>query len=279
MNANHLTTCSTTKRRLKTVPTRGTGATKRLLRYGLTLGLCLAMTPAAGAQATSESRDPKAVAVAQKSMQAMGGADAWRATRYVRFTFFGSRTHHWDRHAGRHRLEGTNREGQSYVVLMDLHTRKGKAWLDGKALEGEERDKWLEQAWGAWINDTYWLVMPYKLMDPGVNLTHDGLETVDGQSYDKLKLTFEGVGLTPGDTYWAWINRETGLMDQWAYVLQGWEDDREPTVWKWLNWKPYGNIMLSGQRKSGDREPSLSDIAVFDQLPDAVFESPAAPEG
>ena len=53
---------------------------------------------------------------------------------------------------------------------MNVNTKEGSAWLKGKALEGEEQKKPLERAYGAWVNDTYWLLMPYKLRDPGVIL-------------------------------------------------------------------------------------------------------------
>ena len=234
----------------------------------------LALALAAPALAAS---DPEAVKVAERTLEAMGGADAWGATRFLRFNFFGFRLHHWDRYTGRHRLEGQTRDGDAYVVLHNIQTREGKVWLNGEPLAGEAADEWLERAYGAWVNDTYWLLMPYKLRDPGVNLAHDGEEEIDGQVYDKLKLTFDGVGLTPGDTYWAYVNRETGLMDRWAYFLESYDEDREPTHWLWLDWQDYGGIKLSPLRKNAEdgSERPLGELAVFGELPDEVFTSPA----
>lgn len=224
--------------------------------------------------------DEKALEVAERTLEAMGGREAWDATRFLSFEFFGVRTHHWDRHEGRHRLEGTTREGDEYVVLLDLssnsQSREGRAFLNGEELEGEAAAEWLERAWGAWVNDTYWLSMPYKLRDPGVILAHVGEEEIDGRPHDVLKLTFEGVGLTPGDTYWAYFDRETGLMSRWAYHLEGWEEEREPTAWDWLDWQEYGDVMLSPRRRKVDDgdERSLAPIRVYDELPDSVFTSP-----
>lgn len=230
------------------------------------------------AKETSSNVTPEVRArqLAEQSLEAMGGQDALAATRYIRFNFFGFRSHHWDRHRGDHRLEGKTREGDSYVVLHNINTRRGSAWLNGEAQQGEKLDEWLKNAYSAWVNDTYWLLMPYKLLDPGVHLTYDGEETVDGVVYDKLLLTFEEVGLTPGDRYWAYLNRETGLMDRWAYFLQDWEADREPTQWQWTDWDRYGDILLSPRRFNPDneREALLSDLAVFESLPGDVFTSP-----
>lgn len=244
-------------------------------RHWLTLALAVCLLPTA---ATAEKRDPKAVELAQGVLEAMGGEEAWQATRFIRFNFFGFRLHHWDRHTGHHRLEGKTREGDSYLVLHNINTREGQVWVNGEEAAGEDKAKWLERAYGAWVNDAYWLVMPYKLLDPGVNLAYDGSEELDGATFDKLKLTFEGVGLTPGDTYWAYISRESGLMERWAYFLESWEEGREPTHWQWLDWGDYGHVKLSPRRVNPDpengRETMLGDLAVFDQLPEAVFTSP-----
>ncbi|MEO1084260.1 MAG: hypothetical protein AAFY88_08460 [Acidobacteriota bacterium] len=246
-----------------------------LCRSALALALVTAFASPAAAE-HHEKRDEKAVKIAERSLEAMGGAEAWAATRYVRFDFFGFRLHHWDRHTGRHRLEGKNREGQEYVVVHNINDGgkgEGSVWLDGAALEGDDRAQWLGNAYGAWINDVYWLVMPYKLLDPGVHLTYDGSEELDGTTYDKLKLTFEGVGLTPGDTYWAYIDRETGLMGRWAYHLESFKEDQEATAWRWAEWQTYGDVKLSSKREKVDdgavRE--LGQIAVLDDLPDAAF--------
>ena len=240
-----------------------------------TLALLLLLLTAAPATAQS---DPKALEIAARTVDAMGGQEAWDATRFLRFEFFGFRLHHWDRYSGRHRLEGQTRDGDAYVVVHDIKTRlagnhQGTVWLNGEELDGEAKAEWLERAYGAWINDTYWLIMPYKLRDPGVTLRHLGEVEEDGKVYDKLQLNFDSVGLTPGDTYFAWINRETGLMDRWAYHLEGWEDDREATAWEWRDWQGYGGIRLASTRYNAadDRTAELGKIAVFDHLPDAVF--------
>ncbi len=175
----------------------------------LGLGLALALAPAAAF--AEEQRNPKAVELARGVLDAMGGEEAWASTRFLRFNFFGFRLHHWDRHTGRHRLEGKSREGDSYVVLHDVNTREGTVVVGGKEASGEDKAQWLERAYGAWINDSHWLLMPYKLLDPGVNLACDGSDELDGVK----------------------ANAEDG-----------------------------------GERM-------LSELAVFDHLPDSVFESPA----
>ena len=248
---------------------------RALLATGTVLLLsALALQPAAAQPSAANAAD-----IAGQVMQALGGKEAWDATHFIRFTFAGRRTHHWDKWGGNHRLEGQSPEGQKYVVLHNLNTRQGKVWLDGQPADEAKTKEWLERAYGAWINDTYWLLMPYKLQDPGVNLTHEGTEQIEGNTYDKLHLTFGNVGLTPGDEYWAYINRDTHLMDRWAYLLQAQPDQpraTEPTIWRWQGWQRYGKILLAPTRAmvGGDRKLEMGDIAVFDTLPDTVFTSP-----
>ncbi len=250
---------------------------RTILRFvALLLGLCAFAQSATARDA--KGKDPKADDIAALVMEALGGEEAWQATRFLRFTFADFRTHHWDKYTGRHRLEFTDREGHHLVVLHNVLDHQGRAWRDGTALAGDELDLVLEAARAAWINDTYWLLMPYKLRDPGVTLTYDGQETIAGVTYDKLHLSFAGVGLTPGDQYWAYINPQTHLMDRWAYFLQSFDEGQEPTVWDWTGWRRYGEIRLASGRKNptSGRELPLANIAVLESIPDSVFESPEA---
>jgi hypothetical protein len=230
-----------------------------------------------GAETAAQgTADARAAEVAARALEALGGAEAWASTRVIRFGFAGRRSHLWDRAGGRHRVEGTTEDGTPYVVIHDLAARTGRAWVGGEEVEGDRLAEMLDDAWGAWVNDTYWLVMPYKLRDPGGKLAWDGEETIDGTVYDRLALSFEGVGLTPGDRYWAWFSRDTGLMDRWAYVLQHQPEDSDPTIWLWQGWTRYGGIMLAPIRRhvDGERSLDLSPIEVVDSVPEALFEGP-----
>jgi hypothetical protein len=219
--------------------------------------------------------DAKAVAVADRVVAALGGPAAWEATRFVRFDFAGRRRHWWDRYDGRHRIEGTTQQNEPYVVLHNVQTREGKAWLNGQPVEGDRAKEMLENAYGAWVNDTYWLLMPFKMKDPGVVLASEGEEQVNGSTYDKVRMSFEGVGLTPQDRYWVYVDRASGLIDRWAYVLQG--QSPPPTIWIWKDWQSYGRIKLSPLRVNPEsgRELRLDAIALPDAMPDAVFTDPA----
>jgi hypothetical protein len=235
-----------------------------------------AASPAAPASATS---------LASQVLEALGGRTAWQQTRYLRFDFAVERggqpvmrrAHTWDKWTGRYRLEGRDREGHAFVVAMNLNTRVGQALVDGQPVTGEALKARLDGAYASWVNDTYWLLMPYKLEDPGVALTLDGQAKGDGQTWDKLLLTFDGVGLTPKDKYWAYVNRDTRLVDRWEFVLGG--ERKPPTRFDWTGWTRHGAILLAPERRDpvGGTRIHFPVLAVPPSLPDEAFALKAAP--
>jgi len=263
-------------------------AESRVARLLLLLGLCLApWNGAARAAAFDPSQsDSGAIAIADQLMGALGGEAAWSGTRCLQFAFAVERggrevvrrTHLWDRYSGRLRYEGTDKAGRKILVLLDTATRQGQAFRDAQPLEGEQAAPLLEQAYGAWINDMYWLLMPYKMKDPGVHLRYEGEVTHNGAVYDKVLLTFDKVGLTPGDRYWAHINRKTHLMDRWEYILQDDPPGQKPTEWAWTGWTRKGSILLSTEkttlRQDGPVRIHHPVLEVYPALPDAYFTRP-----
>ncbi|MFQ5878077.1 MAG: hypothetical protein ACE5JH_10390 [Acidobacteriota bacterium] len=231
--------------------------------------------------------DPRAVAVADRVLEALGGRRAWEETRFVRFAFVvrrggterGRRLHLWDRWEGRLRYEREDAEGRPLVVLLDLKSRRGEAFRSGDRLGEDEAGPLLKEAYEAWINDTYWLLMPYKMKDPGVRLAYAGETAVEGTTYDRVGLSFgEGIGLTPGDRYWAYVSRRTGLVDRWEYILEGDPPDRPPTAWAWRGWTRRGRILLSPEKVllGGRDEVRILHpvLEVYDTLPDEYFSRP-----
>jgi hypothetical protein len=256
------------------------------------LALILAAGGAAWAQGTSELQ---ATMVVDGMMDAMGGPGAMEKTRYLRFDWVVERDgkqvahvkHLWDRYDGRYRVEWETREKYKIVALFNVNTREGKVTVDGKPVEGEELKKNLEAAYGRYINDGYWLMMPWKLKDPGVKLEYVGQTELDGKKYDLVHVHFGQVGLTPGDHYWTYISRDTHLMDRWAYFLQGMVKDKgEPalekaTVWDWHKWEDVGGIKLAHEKVMvGPEANARIHFPVLKAMPEvdaAAFESFDAP--
>ena len=214
--------------------------------------------------------------VAEALVQALGGQPAWDHAHHICFTFASARFHCWDKYTGNHRLEGQNQQGQAFVVLENINTHEGTAYLNGQPVPQDQLKAYLDGAFQAWTNDTYWLLMPYKLRDPGAKLDYAGSEELDGVRYEKLHLTFDNVGLTPKDQYWAYINPNTGLMERWAFILQNQDPNGAPSQWLWQGWQKYGDLMLAPTRVQvgGDGKIEFTNITVASDLPDSVYNSP-----
>ena len=65
----------------------------------------------------------------------------------------------------------------------------------------------------------YWFTMFFKLLDDGVNQKFTGTKTMNGKTYNIVKITFgEKVG-DAQDTYVLYINKETKLIDQFLFTI------------------------------------------------------------
>ncbi len=218
-----------------------------------------------------EGSDAAAIAIADEVMEANGGREAWDNTRYISWNFFGRDVLVWDKWTGNVRID----RGNGMTFLTNINDETGRAFIgDREVTDADSVANLMQAAKSTWINHSYWLVMPYKLKDSGVTLTVAGEDTtMDGRMADKLKLTFEAVGRTPQNMYNVWVDKESRLVTQWAYYPT--VDAEEPRfVNPWADYKKYGNIMLSGNREMAQ----LSDIMVFDELPESVFNSPEKPD-
>jgi len=244
---------------------------------------------AAWAAARAAEVDPKAAAVAERVMAAMGGRAAFESRRLLRFDFAverGGETvavyhHWWDRPTGRYRVEGKTREGKEYRAIFNIKDKAGKVWLDGSLLAGAEAEEFLDRAHGRFINDTYWLLMPWKWLDPGVSLAYEGERELDGKRFDVVRLSFDkGIGLTSNDRYWGLVDQGSGRMERWEYVLEkddGSPGDEAPSVFAWTGWSDAGGGVLLSTRKErvGGEGPPVAitfPVASFsDEVPDEVF--------
>jgi hypothetical protein len=221
----------------------------------------------------ADSRDPKAVAIANAMQQAMGGMEAWNAARFVRFDFKvniggetkADRSHLWDKQTGRYRLEQKNR-----VVLMNMADKQGTVYEDGKKLEGPAAAKAIEGAYGAYINDFYWLAMPWKWLDQGVNLRYLGQKAQGGENCDVVELTFGKVGLTPGDRYQAFVSPKSHLMTHWDYTLQS----GNKGSWDWQYGEQGGVKLASNHTSPPDKSINMGTVRILKTADAGFFTDP-----
>jgi hypothetical protein len=210
--------------------------------------------------------DPAAIELADSIMAAMGGRANWDKTRFISWNFFGVRDLVWDKHAGKVRIESPR---DSVIYLVDLNTLAGRVRVKGQELtEPDSLKKMLNRAKSMWINDSYWLVMPFKLKDSGLTIKYMGEDTLmTGPKCNVLQLTFNGVGDTPQNKYLVYVDMGDNLVKQWSYFSQA-NQDSANFMRPWDNYQKYGNILLSGDRSDGG---GPKNVKVDENLPESLF--------
>lgn len=213
-----------------------------------------------------EGSDSQAIAIADKVMEAMGGRAAWDSTRVIQWTFFGNRVLVWDKETGNVRID-VPKNNMTYRV--NIFSGKGDVYKEGEVMtEPDSLTKYLARAKSIWINDSYWIVMPFKLKDSGVTLTYMGEDTTQtGKGAHVLEMRFKDVGDTPQNKYRVWVDKASNLVSQWSYYPNA-EDEEPRFVTPWADYQQYGKILLSSSR--GER--GMGGISVYDEPPTGMFD-------
>ncbi|MFZ5972326.1 MAG: DUF6503 family protein [Bacteroidota bacterium] len=245
---------------------------KNLLLFVLLVALVAACAPPQAKEENPAAEgfnaagsDASAIALADSIMKAMGGRKAWDDTRFISWNFFGRRNLTWDKHTGRVRVDALR---DTIVYLVNVNTGEGRVRVKGQEVtEIDSLTKMLKRAKSIWINDSYWLVMPFKLKDSGVTLKDLGTDTLMGENYRILQLTFVDVGDTPNNKYKLYVDPKDNLIKHWAFFSSA-KRDTATFIRPWDNYQMHGGVLLSGNRSdsSGPR-----DVKVYQTLPDSVF--------
>lgn len=213
--------------------------------------------------------------VIKKVWKAVGGKATFEKSRFIQFTFASERNgqvgngrnHIWDRYTGDYRFESKATNGKISTVLFNVNTQKGKAFEDGVLLADTTSAKLIKRAYGAFINDTYWLMVPLKLQDPGVNTELEASETINGVKCEVIHLNFDKVGLTPGDQYWLYVNALTGEIIRWKFLLQG---QKNTSVFEWAPYQDLGNGLKLSLKKTNLESKSAIVFPATKVLPIAI---------
>lgn len=248
------------------------------------VALAVALGLAAHAPAAHAASDPAALALADRVLAALGGAEAWDRTAYIAFDFvyarrdtvLSRRSVAWDKAGGRLRVEQTDARGRKYAVWTDLAHQDGVVLVDGAPADSATKARWLTRAYAIWVNDTYWLLMPFKLRDPGVTLAALGPDST-GRAH-VIELSFDHVGLTPDDRYRVHVDDGTGHVTGWEMLLTGSTDGR----WKpaqWTGWRPFGELVLADVRNIPDDQVVITfeNLTTARAVPPGAFDPPAGP--
>lgn len=219
-----------------------------------------------------QASDSLAIVIADSVMVAMGGIEAYDKLHYLKWNFFGARDLIWDKYTGRVRIDYPR---DSSVYLINVLKDTGKVWRKGTEItHPDSLKKYVAQGKSIWINDSYWLVMPFKLKDSGVTLKYAREDTtLKGVEANVLEMTFANVGDTPDNKYEVFVDQNDNLIKQWSYFRVHTQDSAS-AIWPWDNYENYDGVLLSADR-SDNRGPR--NLVVYDSLPDNIFTEFEAP--
>ncbi len=208
--------------------------------------LLFALAGAGSTFAQDAAVDANAQQLAHDLWKASGGEN-WAKVKGLRFTFIveqdgqqlASAEHSWDIAAGTDQVKW---KGKDVTVTL--------------AAPGQDEDG--KAAYARWVNDSYWLLAPLKVLDPGVSLAYEGPKESGGAPCETLRLTFAQVGLTPGDQYLLYIDPQTKLVRAWDYI-----PDPETTMHgTWENYQTFGGLQLATEHNFGGKIIRFADVAV-----------------
>lgn len=216
-------------------------------------------------------------------MKRRTGAEVdWPATKFIRWTHFGDRTHIWDKTNNRDRVEFVDDAGARHVVVINLNDGSGKAWVnDAHVTEPESLTAALDAAMDMCVNDHFWMFAHFLINEPGTNLEYIRRERLpDDRMSHVIEVTFDSDKFSKGaphEKYRIYIGHDTLLIEQWECFAKA--DDVAPDIiGPWTDWQPYGSILLASQRGIiNGKQAMMSDVAVYATMPESVFTEPGEP--
>lgn len=107
----------------------------------------------------------------------------------------------------------------------------------------------------------YFMLLPSKLADPAAIKELVGTATIDGQVYDKIRVSFaqDGGGKDFRDVFFYWINQKNHTMDYLAYSEGG------PRFRKAINPQTVGGIRFQDYVNYKGDEADSASVGTFDQ--------------
>lgn len=217
---------------------------------------------------------------------AAGGLDAWRQVEDLRHTVTtvwfdstGSERRRRPRFVWlkkepeRARIERDEPEGH----YVQGHDGQGTDWatLNGELLPADH--KAVEEATYVGRDVMYWIGLPYKLRDPGVNLSHIPPDSI---GLAGVAVTFgEDVGEHPGDRYFYYFEPGSPFPVEVHYIEQG-RTHEDINRTRWSDYEQSGPITYVGTRTWYNEEdlPTkqliISDVIVNPGLADSLFVPP-----
>lgn len=194
--------------------------------------------------------DPAAIELADSVIQSLGGLEKWNQINAVSWTSSG-RKFYWDPGNRLGRMEN-----EDTIALINTIT-------GGMSIEIAGQGNAQVAMWQAiWDKEFYNFLIPYELKRSGATLAYMGDDSLAGQRYNSLVLTFQNKP----DKYKLYIDKRTKMIRYSAYYPLT-SNMKEDDLSSWDNYQQVGAMRFSFNRTSGGPK----EVTIEDSLPENFF--------
>ncbi|MEQ6123247.1 hypothetical protein AAON49_03470 [Pseudotenacibaculum sp. MALMAid0570] len=197
-----------------------------------------------------KASNPKADELANKILKAVKH-EAYKNTRYIDWSFGGRRFYKWDKE--QHIVEVKWNDAK--VILHPNDMKKSVVFLKDKEIKNGE--SLVKRAWDYFNNDSFWLVAPHKLFEPGILRS---IEMIDGK--EALRVKYTTGGTTPGDSY-VWILDENYMPVSYKMYVPSMKMEGVPATWEeWIETES-GTMLPKNHTFSSGNSLSMGDVKAY----------------
>jgi hypothetical protein len=194
---------------------------------------------------------PKADALANKILKAIKH-DAYKTTENIEWSFGGRRSYKWNKkdHIVEVKWDTTK------VILHPNNLEKSTIYFNDNLIKTKNEDI-IKKAEAYFNNDSFWLVAPHKLFEPGILRS---IKEVDGK--EALLVKYTTGGTTPGDSY-LWILDENYVPKSYKMYVPSMKMEGVPATWEdWITTES-GTLLPKMHRFGNNGELSMGDVKAY----------------
>ncbi len=170
---------------------------------------------------TVKAYNPKADKIANTMLKAIKH-EAYKETRFIEWGYKGKRFYKWDKQ--QHIVD--IRWNDARVVLHPNDLSKSTVYLNDKEIPFNKN--LVSRALKFFNNDSFWLVAPHKLFEPGI---YRSIRMINGR--EALHVKYSKGGTTPGDSY-TWLLDENYMPTHYQMYVQAMKNKGTSATWE--NW-------------------------------------------
>lgn len=181
--------------------------------------------------------DARAQEIVDKAIDAHGG----KAYQNAAFEFtFRDRQYSWQRKPEQYIYTRTFQDSSGIVKDILVNSSELTRTINGDTVELSP--EWQARYANSVNSVLYFIQLPFGLNDPAVNKKYLGEETVSGEPYYKIEITFDqqGGGKDFEDVFVYWFHKNTNFLDYFAYYYN--TDETGIRFRKALNRQKVGGI-------------------------------------